>query len=32
LEEETGKPAISRLNAKELGQRQLPEGDDGGEE
>jgi len=26
LEDETGKPAISRLNAKELGQRQLPEG------
>ena len=32
LEEEIGKPAISRLNAKELGQRQLLEGDEGGGE
>jgi len=29
LEEETGKPAVSRLNAKELGQKRLPDGNEG---
>jgi len=29
LEEETGKPAVSRLNAKNLGQRSLPDGNEG---
>ena len=29
LEEETGKPAVSRLNAKELGQMKLPNGSEG---
>jgi len=29
LEEETGRPAVSRLNAKELGQMKLPNGSEG---
>ena len=32
LEKETGKPAVSRLNAKESGQRRLPDGSEGGGE
>jgi len=29
IEKSTGKPAVSSLNAKELGQKQLPDGNDG---
>ena len=32
IEKSTGKPAVSSLNAKELGQKQLPDGNDGGGE